>query len=328
MIYIVFLSHDFKQNLRIMKNNITLSELELPQLRQMVVDNDRRISNNEMQIKEMRMEITEQSQKERERDEWWEESRRKHDSDMREIREMQKAFQRQLVEQSVANDLALKKSREEFDNRLQKSQEAFDKQMRESRARHDQDIAEIKELHKDIDIKISNIGDKIDQMGGKINLMGDKINHLGDKITNMVVEITGVTGHIIEGLVGTTAEKMFQEVGYNLYNNGNNIKRKLTAQNLQMEVDVLLSNSETVIPIEVKTNCTKKNIDQFLKSMEKFRTLFPEYAGHEVIAGIAALNYERGAYDYAQQQGLLVIRVSSDYIFSIAPFEREKLKRF
>ena len=304
-----------------MKNNIILSELELPQLRQMVVENDRRISNNEMQIKEMRMEITEQSQKQRERDEWWEESRRKHDSDMREIREMQKNFQRQLVEQSVANDLALKKSREEFDNRMQKSQEAFDKQMRESRAKHDQDMAEIKELHKDIDVKISNIGDKI-------NLMGDKINLMGDKITNMVVEITGVTGHIIEGLVGTTAEKMFQEVGYNFYNNGNNIKRKLTAQNLQMEVDVLLSNTETAIPIEVKTNCTKKSIDCFLKSMEKFRTLFPEYSGHEVIAGIAALNYERDAFDYAQQHGLLVIRVSSDYIFSIAPFDRQKLKRF
>ncbi len=304
-----------------MKNNIILSELELPQLRQMVVENDRRISNNEMQIKEMRMEITEQSQKQRERDEWWEESRRKHDSDMREIREMQKNFQRQLVEQSVANDLALKKSREEFDNRMQKSQEAFDKQMRESRAKHDQDMAEIKELHKDIDVKISNIGDKIDQIGDKINLMGDKI-------TNMVVEITGVTGHIIEGLVGTTAEKMFQEVGYNFYNNGNNIKRKLTAQNLQMEVDVLLSNTETAIPIEVKTNCTKKSIDCFLKSMEKFRTLFPEYSGHEVIAGIAALNYERDAFDYAQQHGLLVIRVSSDYIFSIAPFDRQKLKRF
>ena len=325
-----------------MKNNIILSELELPQLRQMVVENDRRISNNEMQIKEMRMEITEQSQKQRERDEWWEDSRRKHDSDMREIREMQKNFQRQLVEQSVANDLALKKSREEFDNRMQKSQEAFDKQMRESRAKHDQDMAEIKELHKDIDVKISNIGDKInlmgdkiDQigdkinlMGDKINLMGDKINLMGDKITNMVVEITGVTGHIIEGLVGTTAEKMFQEVGYNFYNNGNNIKRKLTAQNLQMEVDVLLSNTETAIPIEVKTNCTKKSIDCFLKSMEKFRTLFPEYSGHEVIAGIAALNYERDAFDYAQQHGLLVIRVSSDYIFSIAPFDRQKLKRF
>ena len=311
-----------------MKNNIILSELELPQLRQMVVENDRRISNNEMQIKEMRMEITEQSQKQRERDEWWEESRRKHDSDMREIREMQKNFQRQLVEQSVANDLALKKSREEFDNRMQKSQEAFDKQMRESRAKHDQDMAEIKELHKDIDVKISNIGDKINLMGDKINLMGDKINLMGDKITNMVVEITGVTGHIIEGLVGTTAEKMFQEVGYNFYNNGNNIKRKLTAQNLQMEVDVLLSNTETAIPIEVKTNCTKKSIDCFLKSMEKFRTLFPEYSGHEVIAGIAALNYERDAFDYAQQHGLLVIRVSSDYIFSIAPFDRQKLKRF
>ena len=121
---------------------------------------------------------------------------------------------------------------------------------------------------------------------------------------------------------------MFQDAGFELYNKGKDVKRKLTATNLVMEVDVLLSNDETAIPIEVKTNCTRQNIDHFLKAMGNFRTLFPEYAGHEIIAGIATVNFERDAYEYARQQGLLIIRVSSDYLFSIAPFDKQKLKRF
>ena len=126
----------------------------------------------------------------------------------------------------------------------------------------------------------------------------------------------------------SSAEKMFQDAGFELYNKGKDVKRKLTATNLVMEVDVLLSNDETAIPIEVKTNCTRQNIDHFLKAMGNFRTLFPEYAGHEIIAGIATVNFERDAYEYARQQGLLVIHVSSDYLFSIAPFDKQKLKRF
>ena len=144
----------------------------------------------------------------------------------------------------------------------------------------------------------------------------------------MVVEIRGITGHIMEGLISTTAEKLFQDAGFDLINKGKNLKRKLKARNLEMEVDVLLDNATTAVPIEVKSNCTKGDIDHFLEAMGKFRTLFPEYAGHEVIAGIAALNYEKDAYEHAQQQGLLVIHVSSDYIFSIAPFDKQKLKRF
>lgn len=318
-----------------MKDNITLPELELPQLRQMVLENNRRTSKNETRINEMNMKISEQEQKDREREEWWENARREeerarqaHNRDVQEIRELQKAFQRQMIEQSASNDLALKKSREEFDKRMKESDEQFNKQMRESQERHDRDMAEIKELHKEIDVKISRIDDKIAEIGDKVTQIGDKVTQIGDKITDMVVEIKGVTGHVVEGLISSTAEKMFQNAGFELYNKGKDVKRKLTAKNLVMEVDVLLSNDETAIPIEVKTNCTKQNIDHFLKAMDNFRTLFPEYDGHEIIAGIAAINFERDAYEYARQQGLLVICVSSDYLFSIAPFDKQKLKRF
>ena len=303
-----------------MKDNITLSELELPQLRQMVLENSQRINKNETQINEMNMKISEQEQKDREREEWWEKARREeerarqaHNRDIQEIRELQKAFQRQLIEQSVSNDLALKKSRREFD-----------KQMQESRELHNQTMAEIRETGK----YIKETGDYIKETGDYIRETGDYIRETGNQIRDMVVEIRGITGHIMEGLISTTAEKLFQDAGFDLINKGKNLKRKLKARNLEMEVDVLLSNDETAFPIEVKSNCTKGDIDHFLEAMGKFRTLFPEYAGHEVIAGIAALNYERDAYEYTQRQGLLVIHVSSDYIFSIAPFDKQKLKRF
>ncbi len=327
MIFIVSLQRFLNKILSIMKDNITLSELELPQLRQMVLENSQRINKNETQINEMNMKISEQEQKDREREEWWEKARREeerarqaHNRDIQEIRELQKAFQRQLIEQSVSNDLALKKSRREFD-----------KQMQESRELHNQTMAEIRETGKYIKETgdyIKETGDYIRETGDYIRETGDYIRETGNQIRDMVVEIRGITGHIMEGLISTTAEKLFQDAGFDLINKGKNLKRKLKARNLEMEVDVLLSNDETAVPIEVKSNCTKGDIDHFLEAMGKFRTLFPEYAGHEVIAGIAALNYERDAYEHAQQQGLLVIHVSSDYIFSIAPFDKQKLKRF
>ena len=313
--------------LSIMKDNVTLPELELPQLRQIVLENNRRISKNETQINEMSMKISEQEQKDREHATQWEQFRldheraqQEHDRDILEMRELQKAFQRQMVEQSIRNDLALKKS-----------QEAFDKRMQESQEKHDQIMAELRETGnfiRETGNYIKETGDYIRETGDYIRETGDYIRETGDQIRDMVVEIRGITGHVVEGLISSTAEKMFQNAGFDLYNKGKDVKRKLSAKNLAMEVDVLLSNNDTAVPIEVKTNCTKQNIDHFLNAMENFRSLFPEYSNHEIIAGVAAINFERDTYEYARQQGLLVIRVNSDYIFSIAPFDRRKLKKF
>ena len=79
MIFIVSLQRFLNKILSIMKDNITLSELELPQLRQMVLENSQRINKKETQINEMNMKISEQEQKDREREEWWEEARREEE---------------------------------------------------------------------------------------------------------------------------------------------------------------------------------------------------------------------------------------------------------
>ena len=71
-----------------MKSEINLMEPELPQLRQMVQKNTERIDRNERLINSMMKGQAEQSGTIKERDEWWENSRREHERDMHDIREI------------------------------------------------------------------------------------------------------------------------------------------------------------------------------------------------------------------------------------------------
>ena len=141
-------------------------------------------------------------------------------------------------------------------------------------------------------------------------------------------QLSGTTGHIVEGLVSSSTEKLFEKAGLVLHNSGKNLKRSLPSENIAMEVDVLLSNEELAIPIEVKANCTKDDVRWFLHQMSHFRRLFPEYDGKEVVAAIAAINYEKGVAELAHREKLLVIRVNSDDIFSIDPFQKDELRKF
>jgi hypothetical protein len=244
----------------------------------MVLENTRRIINNEQMIDELRKRETEEDQKRRERDEFWESvnrdharARQEHDRDMRELRQMFKESREEFD-----------KSKVEFDRRMAESQEKFDKQMAETNA----------------------------------------------QIRRISVEFLGINGHLVEGLASSATDKIFKDAGLDLLHYGKNIKPKHAEDNKQMEIDVLLGNDRFTVPVEVKANCTKKKIRRFLHQMEMFRKLFPEYADKEIIAAVAAINYEDGADQLAHNEGLLVIRVNSDDIFSLDPFDMEELKRF
>ena len=309
-----------------MNETITLSEPELPQLRQMVLENTRRISRNEQMIDQMRKKEIEEERKRREKEEFWENIEReralvqqKHDRDICEMREILKEADKLIKETNKLNkenaELLSENARQmaETDRRLQET----DKQIKET----SRQMAET-------DRRLQETDRRNDEIKRLLEEAAEERRETEKIIREMSIQFMGRTGHIVEGLLSSSAEKVFQEAGLDLHNHGKNLRRKLKAENKQMEVDVLLSNDEIAVPIEVKTNCTKGDVHKFLRQMKLFRNLFPEYSDKKVIAAIAAINYENGVDTLAHKEGLLVIRVNSDDIFSLDSFDKEALRRF
>ena len=148
------------------------------------------------------------------------------------------------------------------------------------------------------------------------------------KIKEITTRFSSTTGHIIEGLMSSSAIKIYEDAGIKIDSLCKNYRRKSKSLNMEMEMDVVLFNDTQVIVEEVKASCDRKDVEAFFYKMEKFKLLYNEYADKEVFGTIAAVNYEYDADKYARDLGLFVIRVSSDEIFSLDPFEMEKLKRF
>ena len=316
---------------------ITLAEPELPQLRQTVLENTRRISRNEQMIDQMRKKEVEEERKRRERDEFWENVRREHalaqqehDRDMREIRESLNRTQK-LSEENAER---LKETRalvnenaeglKEIRALVNENAEGLKEIRKLSKETHEL-VKESSKLVKENSELVKENSEIVKENSEQLKRQVDETTKI---IREMSIQFMGRTGHIVEGLLSSSAEKVFQEAGFDLYNHGKNLIRKFKTENKQMEVDVLLSNDEFAVPIEVKTNCTKADVHKILHQMGLFRDLFPEYADKEVIAAVAAINYENGVDDLARDEGLLVIRVNSDDIFSLDSFDKEALRRF
>ena len=297
----------------------------MPQLRQMVLDNTERINKNELIISQMRKENLEQSRKAVERDEMLENSRREHDrwsQRMREtLDEIAQIARRSQIEREKRDCEWEKRMREqearsaEGDRKMREQFKENDRWMKEQFAENDR---KMRERMEESDRKMREQFEETEKQLKDTSL----------EVKRLSRQLSGTTGHIVEGLVSSSTEKIFQKAGLDLHNSGKNLKRSLPAEHIAMEVDVLLSSAEMAVPIEVKANCTKDDIYRFLHQMRHFRRLFPEYDGKEVFAAIAAINYEKGVAELAHKEKLLVIRVNSDDIFSIDPFKREDLLNF
>ena len=333
-LFVVSLRHVFKKVT--MKNEVTQKDFDMPQLRQMVLDNTERINKNELIISQMRKENLEQSRKAVERDEMLENSRREHDrwsQRMREtLDEIAQIARRSQIERekrdcewekrmreqearSAEGDRKMRERMEENDRKMRERMEESDKKMRE---RMEESDRKMRERMEESDRKVQKQFEETEKQLKDTSL----------EVKRLSRQLSGTTGHIVEGLVSSSTEKIFQKAGLDLHNSGKNLKRSLPAEHIAMEVDVLLSSAEMAVPIEVKANCTKDDIYRFLHQMRHFRRLFPEYDGKEVFAAIAAINYEKGVAELAHREKLLVIRVNSDDIFSIDPFKREDLLNF
>ena len=320
----------------------------------MVLENTERINRNELMINKMRKEATEQSRKISERDESLEISRKEHDRRMKSIDErldriaqlteaskikqeehenelketwrLVRENSAQMKERDEKFDKRMKESDEKFDKRMKESDEAFDKRMKESDEAFEKRMKEsdekfekrMKESDEAFEKRMKETDKQIKEMFAETNAT----------IRRVSVEFLGVTGHMVEGLVSSSVEKIFKEAGFDLHDSGKNLKRELSPDNRQMEVDAMLGNESVVVPVEVKEHFTKRKVKRWLHKMETFREFFPECADKEVIAAVAAINYEAGAAELAHDEGLLVIRVSSDDIFSLDPVDEEKLRRF
>ena len=329
----------------------------MPQLRQLVQKNTEKINRNELMINQMRKENMEQARKAAERYEWLENSRKEHDRWIRHIRETldeisqitkQSQIEQEKREQKRVQEREQERQEREREREQERQERAQERkqerqereQERQQREQERQEREREQEKRKrELDAQFAETDRLIKETAKQMQETNQRFLELKEETNQQLKEtalevkrlsrqLSGTTGHIVEGLVSSSTKRIFQKAGLELHNSGRNLKRSIPSEKIAMEVDVLLSNEEMAVPVEVKANCTEADVKRFLHQMGHFRQLFPEYDGKEVYAAMAAINYEKGVPELAHKEGLLVIRINSDDIFSIDPFKRDELRKF
>ena len=219
-----------------MNNEIAQMDLDMPQLRQMVLENTERIKRNELIINKMRMESAEQARKVSEQDEWLENIRNENDRSMRLSRERMDRLEkfaetsrleyeqrvREINEERKASDKRIEEYRRESDKRIEESRRESDRRIEESRKETEREVEEmLAKTHSEVEEMLAKTHREVKEMFAETNAT----------IRRVSVEFLGVTGHIVEGLVSSSTEKIFKDAGFDLHDSGKNL-RSLAMRNL------------------------------------------------------------------------------------------------
>jgi len=135
---------------------------------------------------------------------------------------------------------------------------------------------------------------------------------------------TGQWGKLVESLVEPSVLKLFQERGIQVIDTAQRLKT--TRNGEQMEIDILATNEDSVIAVEVKTTLKVEDVNYFLEKLERFTEFFPKYKEMRLYGAVAAIRIEEEADKYAYRRGLFVLTLSGENMVVILNDEKFKPK--
>ena len=153
----------------------------------------------------------------------------------------------------------------------------------------------------------------------------DKISADTNKaIKDMKNVFTTQWGRLVEALSRPAALALFKKEGLEIDRVFEDVhKIKKDGQDV-MEIDVALCDTSTVVIVEVKSHCDSRDIKHFLSQMEHCKEWYPDFADKELRVAVAAISYAPGAEEYAQRQGVYVLKLTGEETFTMIAPENPK----
>ncbi len=131
-----------------------------------------------------------------------------------------------------------------------------------------------------------------------------------DKYFGKVKELDRNWGKLVESLIKPSVAEQFRKRGFPITGSGQRVEKYYNGR--LMEIDILLTDGNSVIAVEVKTTLSVGDVEEHIeKHLKPFKLFFPEYRDRKVLGAVAYIHLEENADRYAYKKGLFVLTFTS-----------------
>ena len=165
--------------------------------------------------------------------------------------------------------------------------------------------------------RIDKMGERVDQTTGAVNKMAEKV----DRVTTNVGGLNQSMGDLIETLFAPHLGEKFDIYNYNLKRIFNRVPIYDNDSRMRSDIDILLSNTNVCIAVEVKRWLEKtSHVDEHIKRMQLIRQFPPaEVKGKKLLGAIVGAVVTPEAREYAEQNGFFILELTGEDVRLLEP---------
>jgi hypothetical protein len=171
---------------------------------------------------------------------------------------------------------------------------------------------------------------KTAEEGVELSKRIDRLTANVDRVTANVGGLNRSLGELIETLIAAKLWEKFEGYPYNLKRAYQRVPLYDEKNVIKTDIDILLSDTEWVMAVEVKRGLDKKEeVDEHIKRMSLIRKYPPaEAKGKKLIGAMAGGVVDPDVKDYAHQAGFFVLELTGESVTLITPPENFKAKEW
>ncbi|MDR2417876.1 MAG: hypothetical protein LBD79_02345 [Treponema sp.] len=179
-----------------------------------------------------------------------------------------------------------------------------DRRFQESKEEHDRMIAEAEKRSQEAEKRSQELDKVIREMAVRFDRLAKNVGGLNRSI-----------GELIETLIAVRLWEKFAAYPYQLKRAYQRVPIYDEWHELQTDIDILLSDTEWCMAVEVKREADDKDVDHHLKRMELIRRYPPlEVVGKKLIGAIAGGIVSPDTVKYAHEVGFFVLTLAGESV--------------
>lgn len=157
-------------------------------------------------------------------------------------------------------------------------------------------------------------GKKFEETDKQIKETGKQLKEQSLETEKRIKELSNLFttqwGKLIESLVEGDLVRLLNEKGIKVHQTFQRVSGSYEGD--PYEIDIIASNDEEIVVVEVKTTLRPNDIKKTLKKLKMFKTWMPVYKEKKVYGAVAFLNTSADSHRMAESKGLFVIKATGN----------------
>ncbi|ALG69210.1 hypothetical protein [Beggiatoa leptomitoformis] len=231
-------------------------------------------------------------------------------SDAQEIWELFRETSRQLQE--------LRYQTQETDRKFQETDRKFletDRKFLETARRFqetDRKFLETDLKFQETDRKFQETAHRFQETEKLLNTYAQAAEKRSRELDKKIGSLSNRLGEFVEGLIKPNVVPLLQARGIDVHVVSRDVEADNPQLGLAMQIDLLATNGDCCVLVEVKSHLSQDDIDEHIARLEKFKPLFPKYQDSKVFGAVAGMVIPDNVAKYAYRKGFFVITQKHD----------------